>query len=156
MEDGIFLSVAIVLVSAIALFQDARSRRALEKLKDFTQVSAKVIRDGRLQEIKSEDLVMGGDCLLVEEGTSVPADAMLIQANDFSVNESIPPESPWRFYKDETHENPAVYQGTTVAAGSAIATVTAIGNETRLGKIGKSLETIPDEKRRLKYRSTVS
>lgn len=144
-EDGIFLSVAIVLVSAIALFQDARSRRALEKLKDFTQASAKVIRDGRLQEIKSEDLVMG-DCLLVEEGTSVPADAMLIQANDFSVNESILTGESMAVYKDETHENPAIYRGTTVASGSAIATVTAIGNETRLGKIGKSLETIPDEK----------
>lgn len=144
-EDGIFLSAAIVLVSAIALFQDFRSRRALEKLKEFTQPTAKVIRDGLVQEIKNENLVMG-DSLLVEEGTFIAADGIIVHANDFSVNESILTGESMAVYKDETQEAASVYRGTTVASGSAIATITAIGHQTRLGQIGKSMEIIPDEK----------
>jgi P-type Ca2+ transporter type 2C len=66
--DGIFMASAIVLVALISLFQDSRSRNALEKLKNFTQPSCKVIRNGEITDIHSEDLVMG-DSLMVEEGT---------------------------------------------------------------------------------------
>ncbi len=54
--DGIFLAAAIVLVSAISLYQDSRSRNALEKLKTFTAPNSKVIRNGVVMEIKSEDV----------------------------------------------------------------------------------------------------
>ncbi len=57
--DGIFLASSIVLVSLISLYQDSKSRNALEKLKDFTRPGCKVIRDGVVQEIKTDDLVMG-------------------------------------------------------------------------------------------------
>ncbi len=67
--DGLFLAAAIVLVSTISLYQDARSRNALEKLQLFTQPNCKVIRNGILEEIKTEDLVIG-DCLMIEEGVS--------------------------------------------------------------------------------------
>ena len=144
-EDGFFLSAAIVLVSAIALFQDSRSRRALDKLREFTRPTAKVIRNGRITEIKSEDLVVG-DSLLVEEGTLVSADGEIVRAHDFSVNESILTGESMAVAKDETGENRTLYRGTTVAGGSAVATVTAIGHETRLEQIGKSLEGIADEK----------
>ena len=66
--DGIFLASAIVLVATISLYQDSRSRNALTKLKDFTQPVCKVIRNGNVEEIKSEELVVG-DSLMVEEGT---------------------------------------------------------------------------------------
>src|SRR3954470_9363929 len=49
--DGIFLASAIVVVAAISLYQDSRSRNALEKLKAFTQPGCKVIREGSIQEI---------------------------------------------------------------------------------------------------------
>ena len=86
--DGLFLAFAIVLVSGISLYQDSRSRNALEKLKNFTRPNCKVIRNGNVEEIKSEDLVVG-DSLMVEEGTSITADGSIIHSNDFSVNESI-------------------------------------------------------------------
>lgn len=143
--DGIFLSAAIILVSAIALFQDSRSRHALEKLKAFTRPTVRVIRSGSVQEIKSDDLVIG-DSLLVEEGTLIAADGTITHANDFSVNESILTGESMAIYKDETQEQPFVYRGSTVAGGSAVITVTAVGHQTRLGQIGKSLEEIPDEK----------
>ena len=143
--DGIFLASAIVLVSAISLYQDSKSRIALEKLKDFTQPNCKVIRNGELVEIKSEELVVG-DSVMIEEGGSIAADGVITHSNDFSVNESILTGESLSVYKDKTKENNFVYQGTTVASGLAIATITAIGNETKLGKIGKSLESIQEEK----------
>ena len=143
--DGIFLYSAIVLVSFISLYQDSRSRNALEKLKSFTQPSCKVIRDGEVKEIKSEDLVVG-DSLMVEEGTSITADGVIVHSNDFSVNESILTGEFLSVYKDATKADNLVFSGTSVASGLAIATISSIGNNTKLGKIGKSLESIKEEK----------
>lgn len=143
--DGIFMASAIVLVALISLYQDSRSRNALEKLKDFTQPRCKVIRNSEITDIHSEDLVIG-DSLMVEEGTSVTADGIIVHSNDFSVNESILTGEFLAVFKDKTTKNNVIYNGTTVASGLAIATITAIGNETTLGKIGKSLENIKEEK----------
>jgi Ca2+-transporting ATPase len=143
--DGIFMASAIVFVSAISLYQDSRSRNALEKLKVYTQPNAKVIRNGETAEIKSEELVVG-DSLMVEEGTSISADGKIVHSNDFSVNESILTGESLPVFKDSAKEDNLIYQGTTVASGLAIITVTEIGNETKLGKIGTSLGNIKEEK----------
>ncbi|WP_432670745.1 cation-translocating P-type ATPase [Flavobacterium sp. SM2513] len=143
--DGVFLLSAIVIVSVISLYQDAKSRNALEKLKDFTQPTCMVIRNGVTLPIKSEELVIG-DKLVVEEGSSVPADGIIIHSNDFSVNESILTGESFVVFKDKLHEDNSVYKGTTVGSGLAIATVTHIGNATKLGKIGESLDNIATEK----------
>lgn len=143
--DGIFLAGAIVLVAGISLYQDARSRQALEKLKDFSQPKCQVIRNGKVSEIKSDDLVVG-DSLMVAEGTSVTADGRIVHSNDFSVNESILTGESLAVYKDRSSPDNLIFQGTTVASGLAIATVTAIGNQTRLGNIGQSLEAIAEER----------
>lgn len=143
--DGIFMAAAIVLVSAISLYQDGKSQNALEKLKDFTRPKCKVIRNGKVVEINSEEVVLG-DSLMVEEGATIAADGEIVHSNDFSVNESILTGESLPAYKDISKEDRAIYKGTTVASGLAIATVTAIGNKTQLGKIGKSLEDIQEEK----------
>ncbi|MGZ5284599.1 MAG: HAD-IC family P-type ATPase, partial [Kaistella sp.] len=144
-SDGLFLVSAIVVVSLISLYQDSRSRNALQKLKQFTQPSCKVIRDGVTVEINSEDLVVG-DSLIIEEGTLIVADGTIIHSNDFSVNESILTGESFAGFKDKSKEDHFVYKGTTVESGLAIITITSIGNETKLGKIGKSLENIKEEK----------
>ena len=143
--DGIFLGCAIVLVAAISLYQDARSRNALEKLKNFTEPRAKVVRDGQTIEINTDELVVD-DCMVVEEGSSIPADGCILQSNDFSVNESILTGESFAVFKDASKEDNLVFGGTQVASGLAIARITTIGNETKLGKIGKSLESIQEEK----------
>lgn len=143
--DGIFLAAAIVFITSISLYQNSRSKNALEKLKDLSQPNCKVIRNGNLEEIRREDLVVG-DSLLVEEGTFITADGLIVHSNDFSVNESILTGESFAVFKDKSNEDKFVYNGTTVASGLAIATITAIGNETKLGKIGKSLENIDEEK----------
>lgn len=143
--DGIFLASAIVLVAGISLYQDSRSRNALDKLKNLTQPNCKVIRNGKIEEIKSEELVIG-DSLMVEEGTFITADGIIVHSNDFSVNESILTGESFVVYKDQTKDDNLIFQGATVSSGLAIATITAIGNQTKLGKIGKSLENIKEEK----------
>jgi Ca2+-transporting ATPase len=141
--DGIFLVSAILFQSGISFFQDARSSNALEKLKDFIIAKTKVIRNGKTTEIKSEELVVG-DAIIVEEGTAIPADAIIVQSNDFSVNESILTGESLAIEKNT--DNNQIFKGTHVVGGLAIAEITAIGNNTSLGKIGKSLESIEEEK----------
>jgi len=143
--DGIFLASAILLVAGVYLYQDSRSRNALQKLKEFTKPFCKVIRNGEVKEIKSEDIVIG-DSLLLDEGTLITADGIIFHSNDFSVNESILTGESLAVFKDHSAADNLVFHGTTVASGLAIATITAIGNETRLGKIGKSMESIVEEK----------
>ena len=143
--DGIFLACAIVLVAAISLYQDAKSKNALEKLKTFIEPRAKVIRAGESLEINLDELVID-DCMVIEEGSSIPADGCIIQSNDFSVNESILTGESFAVFKDAENEDNLVFGGTQVASGLAIARVIAIGNETKLGKIGKSLASIQEEK----------
>lgn len=143
--DGIFLASAILFQSAISLYQDSRSHNALEKLKNFIQPKCKVIRNGKTIELSSSELVIG-DSMMIEEGTSIPADGIIVHSNDFSVNESVLTGESLSVFKDTTTEDNQVYRGTTVGSGMAIATVTAIGNATKLGKIGKSIEAIGEEK----------
>ena len=143
--NGIFMAVAIALVSTISLYQESKSRNAIEALEKLTQPKSKVIRNGAVLEIPSEEIVLG-DYIQTEEGTFIPADGIIIQSNDFSVNESILTGESFTVFKNEKSEDNKVYQGTIAASGLAICQVTAIGNLTQLGKIGKSLDTIVEEK----------
>ncbi len=142
--DGIFMACSILLVAAISLYQDNRSRNALEKLKEFSQPNSKVIRNGETISVPTAELVIG-DHILVEEGMLVPADARIIHSNDFSVNESILTGESLPVYKDALHSDPYLYSGTSVSGGLAVAVVSAIGNHTKLGGIGKSLADIAEE-----------
>lgn len=142
--DGLFMVFAIVLVTAISLYQDSKSRNALAALKSLTQPNSKVIRNGEPIEISSEEIVVG-DYIIAEEGSFIPADGIIIQSNDFSVNESILTGESLAVFKNETTDERLVYNGTTIASGLAICRVTAVGNKTKLGLIGKSLEDIKEE-----------
>lgn len=143
--NGVFMLAAILLVSTISLYQESKSRNAIETLKKLLQPKSKVIRNGEITEIPSEEIVLG-DLIQTEEGTFVPADAIILQSNDFSVNESILTGESLAVFKNKESQINLVFQGTIVASGLAICKVTAIGNQTQLGKIGKSLESIEDEK----------
>lgn len=143
--DGIFLAAAILLVAAISLYQDAKTHNALEKLKELSQPHCKVIRNGIVVEIYSQDVVVG-DFLMVEEGTTIVADATIVHSNDFSVNESILTGESFSVEKDAFSEDNRIYMGTQVGGGLAIAEIFAVGNQTKVGKIGKSIEAISSEK----------
>jgi P-type Ca2+ transporter type 2C len=137
--EGYFMLGAIVVVSAISLYQDTRSRNALAELKSLTQPHCKVLRDGSETEILSEEIVTG-DWLVIEEGSRIQADGAVREAHDFFVDESILTGESLAVAKNG-FDSP-VFQGTLVTSGRAIIEATAIGSRTRLAQIGASLDAI--------------
>jgi Ca2+-transporting ATPase len=145
-SDAWFMSGAIILVSAISIYQDNRSKNALNSLKEFTQPHATVIRNNGLVHLLSEEIVVG-DYVVVSEGELVPADGVLKQLNDFSVNESILTGESFSVTKDiDSKENNKLYSGTQAESGQCVFEVLDIGEQTRLGQLGKSIQTIQKEK----------
>lgn len=145
LAEGIFLLVAIILVSSISFYQESRSRNALDALKRLTQPKCKVIRNDKVEEIRREELVVD-DLIIIEEGSLIPADATIVQSNDFAVNESVLTGESLPIEKNETPGINIVYQGTLVVSGLAICQVTSIGIQTKVGQIGKSIEDLREEK----------
>ena len=88
LQEGLFMVSAILLVSAISLYQESKSNNALAALKKLSQPKSKVVRAGTIIEINSADIVLN-DVLVFEEGSLITVDAKIIYSNDFSVNESI-------------------------------------------------------------------
>ncbi|NCT17884.1 MAG: haloacid dehalogenase [Flavobacteriaceae bacterium CG_4_8_14_3_um_filter_34_10] len=149
--EGFFLLGAILLISTISFFQNARSRNALDALKEYTQTLSKVIRNKKVVKIPSEEIVLG-DFVLVQEGEMVTADGIVVQQNDFSVNESILTGEAFAVTKllEDTEKN-QVYQGTAVVSGQCIFQVTAIGKYTKFGEINTSLGKIEKIKSPLQF-----
>jgi Ca2+-transporting ATPase len=137
-SEGIMMAITMAIVAAISVYQDAKSAKALNALKQYTEPRIKVIRAANETTINIEELVPG-DIMLLEEGMKIPADAIVIQANDFSVNESIITGESLPVIKNGTDGTHQLYQGSTVESGKCFAKVTATGNETMLGKIGKAV-----------------
>jgi len=144
--EGAFMLAAIILVSGISFYQDSRSRKALEALKTFTRSKAKVIRNNIVVALPMEEIVPG-DYVVTEEGTLVAADGEVVLAHDFAVNESILTGESFAVLKSENDPvNAEVFQGTLAVSGLAVFRVRSVGKSTQLGKIGKSLENISEEK----------
>jgi Ca2+-transporting ATPase len=143
--EAVFMTVAILIVSAISFFQDHRSRVALQALQKLTAPRAKVIRNGSVQEINAEEIVIG-DLVVAEEGHLVPADGRIVQSADFSLNESMLTGESFSVFRTAGDEAPFAWQGTQVVSGQAVLETIAIGNNTRLGKIGGSLLKIEEGK----------
>lgn len=146
--DGIFLGSAIIIVALISLFQDSRSKNALQKLQQFNKANAKLIRNNQIEILAPEDIVIG-DLLVLEEGSMVSADSRIIYSHDFSLNESMLTGESLAIYKDKDHPDPNAYLGCMVNSGLAIAEVQVLASNSKLGEIGKSLESIQEEKSRL-------
>ncbi|WP_118953486.1 cation-translocating P-type ATPase [Taibaiella helva] len=151
LADSFFLLAAILLVATISWYQERRSRNALNALKKLSQPLCKVIRSGSERAVGSDELVVG-DIIIMEEGSIVPADGVIIHANDFSVNESMLTGESLPVFKNTVLEDHFVYRGTMVTSGQALVRITATGNRTRLGTIGKSLERIGNERSPLETR----
>ncbi|MBD3626980.1 cation-translocating P-type ATPase [Cyclobacterium sp.] len=143
--EGIIMLVAIGLVSGISVFQENKSRNAVNALKKLSRPHAKVYRNRKIIQIPTEEIVVK-DLFLVEDGDMIPADAKIIEAHDFSVNESILTGESLSVSKSQHSESPSIFQGTTVDAGNCVAEVYAVGSQTALGKIGTSLGEIIETK----------
>ena len=141
--EAAFMFVAIVAVTGISFYQDSRNQKALQELEKLNEPLSSVIRNGRLVEIPTHEITIGDLCV-TEEGKMINADGNIVHSNDFSVNESALTGESMSVFKDIDH--PEIYSGTLTVSGLAIFEVTAIGAETKLGKIGTSILSIKEEK----------
>ncbi len=144
-NEGMLMLAAMIFVAAISIYQEVKSSKALAALKQFTEPRIIVVRDDIEQIIFSEDL-LPGDVMILEEGNKVPADALINQANDLSVNESILTGESIPVEKKSEEGLNQLFQGTTINSGKCYATVSATGTSTMLGKLGKSVSAISSSK----------
>lgn len=143
-SEAAFMFIAIIAVSAISFYQDNRSKKALEALEKLNEPLSTVIRDSKVIQIPTHEIVVGDLCI-IEEGKMINADGKIVHSNDFSVNEaSLTGETFSVFKSIETTDN-YVYSGTLVVSGLAVLEVEKIGNDTKLGIIGQSISEIKTE-----------
>src|ERR1035437_3117787 len=142
-REGLMMVVAMFFVAGISFYQEVKSSKALAALRKIIEPRVQVVREGKETTILSEDL-LPGDVMLLEEGNRVPADAIVLEQNDMTVNESvITGES---FPVEKSTSDGLLFQGSALNSGKCYARVTAIGNSTVLGKLGKFILSIPPSK----------
>ena len=144
-KEGTLMLIAMVFVAAISFYQEVKSSKALKALIQFTESKVTVIRDGLEKVIPTEELVPG-DIMILEEGNRVNADGVIVQQNDLTLDESIISGESLPVEKNEKEHHNLLFQGTTINSGKCYARVSAIGNSTVLGKLGKSISTISSGK----------
>ena len=138
-SEGILMVFAMSLVTAISLYQEVKSSNALQALQQLTAPRVNVIRDSVEVQIPTEDLVPG-DIVLLSEGMKVPADAIILKENDLTVSESVITGESFPVEKHQEEGKNVLFQGTTINSGKSIVRITAIGNQTVLGRLGKTIE----------------
>lgn len=145
-QDGAIMLVFVVVIITIEIYQEWKTDQTLHALKDLSAPKIRVKRDDQIIEIFSRELVPG-DIMFIEEGVKIPADGLVLKANDLRVDESSltgEAEAVWKQptqYLETTDywRTDFVYTGTLVTTGSATILVEKTGSNTEYGKIGKHL-----------------
>ncbi|MDI3262162.1 MAG: cation-translocating P-type ATPase [Fulvimonas sp.] len=157
-REAAVLLASVLGVMALTLYQEQRTERVLEALRELSSPRALVVRDGELVRIAGREVVRG-DIVLLGEGDRVPADAVVLAQRNLVLDESLltgestpvhkrartageaasPPPRPGG------DDLPYVWSGTLVVQGSALVEVTATGPRSELGRIGKSLQSLSAE-----------
>ncbi len=140
-QEALMLMGFLVLIISITVTQEAKAERALEALKDLSSPRALVLRDGTKQRIAGREVVRG-DILFVNEGDRIPADAILISGDYISSDESL---LTGEAIPVDKKKDSLLFAGATIVRGQGIALVKAIGVQTEIGKIGKSIQTTQAE-----------
>ena len=148
-NEAFLLLASFIGIIAIQFYQESKTEKSLAALKNLSSPISDVIRDGKKITIPGREVVVG-DIILLSEGSRVPADAKLITAENFKVDESLltgesePVEKHTRNITD--YRINSVFSGTLIVSGHGFAEVTGIGKDTEIGKIGTSLKSIKTDK----------
>ena len=152
--DSILILVVVLFNSIVGTIQEGKAQNTIQALKKFVKTNATVIRDGQ-EIIISDEEVVPGDILILQEGEKVPADARLFESDYLLINEaamtgeSMPVLKTNKNLKKEdlliTRQENMVFLGTNVARGQGKAIVVATGAKTRIGKIGEKIAAIDTE-----------
>ena len=149
----VIIILAVVLINAVlGVYQESKAEKAIEALQEMSAATSKVLRNGKVQIIHSEDLVVG-DIILLEAGDAVPADARILENASLKVEEaaltgeSVPVTKfiDTIYLREGEKDVPLgdrknmLYMGSTVVYGRGTAVVTATGMDTEMGKIAGAL-----------------
>ena len=158
-QEAVMLLGFVFVVLGITLYQERKSERALEALRDLSSPRAFVIRGGERKRIAGRDVVPD-DLVVLAEGDRVPADCVVLSCHNLSTDESlltgesVPVRKvAWDGVRKMTRPGgedlPFVFSGTLIVQGQGIAQVRSTGIHTEMGNIGKALQTVQIEGTRL-------
>jgi Ca2+-transporting ATPase len=153
--EAMGIIIAIFLATTMAFINENRASREFDlrnKVNDDTPV--KVIRGGTYMAVPKKDLVVD-DIVMVEVGEEIPADAEVLEAVSFQVNEAMltgesepnikAPAGSSEAQGETTYPSHMLYRGTLVSDGNAVCRVTAVGDSTELGRIGEMVTKEDEE-----------
>lgn len=154
-EASMLLGFVFVVIG-ITLYQERKTERALEALRDMSSPRAMVIREGKTRRIAGREVVRD-DIVIVSEGDRVPADAVLLWCNHLMADESLLTGESVPVRKTPGAEQlppgrpggddlPFIYSGSLIVSGQGMARVFATGGRTEMGKIGRALEQLQVER----------
>lgn len=156
-QEAMMLLGFVFVIVGITFYQERKTERALEALKDLSSPRAYVIRNGEKTRISGREVVCD-DIILLAEGDRVPADCVLLHAINFSIDESLLTGESVPVRKSATDDIltamgkpggddlPHAFSGSLVVSGQAVGVVKATGTRTELGKIGKALQSLEEER----------
>ena len=150
--DVIIILAVVIINAVLGVYQESKAEKAIEALQEMSAATSKVLRDGQVKIVHSEDLVVG-DIVLLEAGDAVPADGRLIENASLKVEEaaltgeSVPVTKFIDIINltDSSKDVPLgdrknmVYMGSTIVYGRGKAVITATGMDTEMGKIADAL-----------------
>ena len=155
--DVIIILAVVIINAVLGVYQESKAEKAIEALQEMSAATSKVLRDGKVQIVHSEDLVVG-DIILLEAGDAVPADARILENASLKVEEaaltgeSVPVTKfiDTIYLREGEKDVPLgdrknmLYMGSTVVYGRGTAVVTATGMDTEMGKIAGALSEAED------------
>ena len=149
--DVIIILAVVIINAVLGVYQESKAEKAIEALQEMAAATSKVLRDGKMISVKSEDLVVG-DVVILEAGDAVPADGRIIDCASMKIEEaaltgeSVPVDKTADTLSlDGEKDVPLgdrknmVYMGSTVVYGRGAAVITATGMDTEMGKIADAL-----------------
>lgn len=156
LREALMLLGFVFVVLGITLYQERKTERALEALRDLSSPRALVIRDGLHRRIAGREVVPG-DLIVLSEGDRVPADAELLFCTNLLADESLLTGESVSVRKVCSNgksimarpggdDLPFVYSGSLIVQGQGAALVRATGSSTEIGKIGRALQRVETEK----------
>jgi Ca2+-transporting ATPase len=159
-QEGLMLLSFVFVVMGIEFYQEKKTEKALDALKDLASPRALVIRDGETIRIPGKEVVPG-DVVVLQEGDRVPADAVVLKSTNLLADESlltgesVPVRKREWIKEDNTFipggdDIPVVYSGSMIVQGNGVVKVIGTALNTEIGKIGKALESVKEEPTQLK------
>lgn len=156
--DVIIILSVVVINAVLGVVQESKAEAAIEALQEIAAATSKVLRDGKVTVLKSDELVPG-DVVLLEAGDAVPADGRIIESASMKIEEaaltgeSVPANKIAGLLKLDTGEKDVplgdrknmAYMGSTVVYGRGKMVITGTGMKTEMGKIAEALSMAQDE-----------